>query len=181
MVIFTRWTSGGTMSANHPACLVAMVSWIQRCTLIFAAVYVCVLLAERWLYLQTASFSHVLDVGSLRLGCVVVPDRWGLLANRLQSIKGAFDVTDLCGKAVYGLHGTIQLLAASHQCVHALWETQCEADMTRMKTEWVELPWWTICKKKSWIALMTSKTNFFSVCSCSSSTEPNSLVSSGGR
>lgn len=92
--------------------------------LIFAAVCVCYL-QKGWGYLQTASWD-VLDVGSLQLGCVFVPQTWGcvwgggLLADRLQSIQGAFDVTDLCSQGVNGLHGTIQLLAASHQCVHAL-------------------------------------------------------------
>lgn len=46
----------------------------------------------------------------------------GLLADTLQSIQGAFDVADLCRQGVYRLHGTIQLLAASHQRVHALWQ-----------------------------------------------------------
>lgn len=94
--------------------------------LIFAAVCV-VLPAERWVYLQTASFSHVLDVGSLQLRRIFVPVRWGLFADSLQSVQGAFDVTDLCSEGVYGLHGTIQLLAASHQSVHALWEATCKA------------------------------------------------------
>lgn len=50
-----------------------------------------------------------------------------LLADRLQRVQGAFDVADLCGQGVYGLHGAIQLLAASHQRVHALWEPKCKA------------------------------------------------------
>lgn len=50
-----------------------------------------------------------------------------LLAQGLQSIQSALDVTDLCGQRVYGLHGAIQLLAAGHQSVHALWEPKHKA------------------------------------------------------
>lgn len=55
--------------------------------LIFAAV--CVLPAERWVYLQTASFSHVLDVGSLQLGCVFRLDGWFYLqiASRASRVR----------------------------------------------------------------------------------------------
>lgn len=49
-----------------------------------------------------------------------------LLADRLQRVQSAFDVTDLCRQGVYRLHGAIQLLAASHQRVHALWEPRCK-------------------------------------------------------
>lgn len=45
-----------------------------------------------------------------------------LLAEGLQRVQGALDVTDLRGQCVYGLHGSIQLFAACHQRVHALWE-----------------------------------------------------------
>lgn len=77
--------------------------------------------------LADSLIQDVLDVGSLQLGYVIVPGRWELLADRLQSVQGAFDVTDLCSQGVYGLHGTVQLLAASHQRVHALWEPRYKA------------------------------------------------------
>lgn len=64
---------------------------------------------------------NVLDVESLlQLACHCTNTCRGLLADSLQGVQGAFDVTDLCGQRVYGLHGAVQLLAASHQCVHAL-------------------------------------------------------------
>lgn len=49
-----------------------------------------------------------------------------LLADCLQRVQSAFDVTDLCRQGVYRLHGAIQLLTASHQRVHALWEQRCK-------------------------------------------------------
>ena len=44
------------------------------------------------------------------------------LAEGLQKLQSALDVTDLSGQCVYGLHGAVQLLAARHKSVHALWE-----------------------------------------------------------
>lgn len=86
-VISRWWTSRGTMSANHPACLVAIFPGIQRCTL-SSLQCVCVLPAEGWGYLQTASWD-VLYVGSLQLGCVFVLQSWGYLqiASRASRVR----------------------------------------------------------------------------------------------
>lgn len=56
------------MSANHPACLVAMAPGIQRCTSPQCVRY----LQKGGFYSQTASIGHVRDVGSLQLRCVFV-------------------------------------------------------------------------------------------------------------
>lgn len=72
---------------------------------VFAAVCVCVLPAHGWV-----GCTHAPDARPLHLGCLFMV----LLANCLQSVKGAFDIAYLRSQVVYGLHGTIQLLAASH-------------------------------------------------------------------
>lgn len=46
-----------------------------------------------------------------------------LLANSLQGVEGALDVSDLSCKHVDGLHGAVKLLATSHQCIHSLQAT----------------------------------------------------------
>lgn len=83
--------------------------------LIVAAVCVC--------YLQKGEFTcrQPRSVICFAAGMCFRAGQVGLLADGLQGIEGAFDVTDLCSQGVYGLHGTIQLLAASHQCVHTLY------------------------------------------------------------
>lgn len=56
-----------------------------------------------------------------------------LLAQGLQRVQSTLDITDLCGQCVYGLHGAIQLLAAGHQSVHALWEPKHKACKRKMQ------------------------------------------------
>lgn len=87
------------------------------------AAAVCVCATCRWEEL----LAHILSGGCCWISaageCVCVClYRWKeLLANGFQSVQGAFDVTDLCGQGVYGLHGAVQLLTASHQRVHTLY------------------------------------------------------------
>lgn len=62
-----------------------------------------------------------------------------LLTDGLQSVQGAFDVSDLRCQRVDGLHRAVQLLTAGHQSVHAL----CNTNVTKTrfsrlhsKSEW---------------------------------------------
>lgn len=110
------------MSANHPACLVTMVPGIQRCTsqCVCATCTKVGLLADS--FDRACALCRIFAAAMcIRSGLVV------LLADRLQRVQSAFNVADLRSQSVYGLHGTIQLLTASHQCVHALWEPECNA------------------------------------------------------
>lgn len=75
---------------------------------------VCVLPAKGLRLLASILFVDECSVESLQVGVVFGAGGRGLLPDRFKSIQGAFDVTDLGRQCVYGLHGAIQLLTASH-------------------------------------------------------------------
>lgn len=105
---------------DHPTCRGAMVPGSPEVHCIFIAVCVCVLPA-RGCFTRRQRCSGCAWCWIFAAGGVTCIRVTGLFADSLQSVQGAFDVADLSSQGVYGLHGTIQLLAASHQSVHTLY------------------------------------------------------------